>query len=128
MATVPSSFLLLPQRALQASARRLLFHLQLPHPAVSAPMDTVVALTSTSVKAQHLATAVALRATAVQLPVTALRDARLDLGLAFLPISLQTEPAGEHILISAKAQSMATAAARLATAAQLQNIALLAAR
>jgi hypothetical protein len=91
-------------------------------------MDPVVALTSTSVRAQHLATAVALRATAVQLPVTALRDARLGLGPACLPMSRQTGLAGEHILMSAKAQSMATAVAHLATAAQLQNTALLAAR
>ena len=180
MATALSSFLLLPQRAFQASAQRLSLHPQLPHLAVSALTDLAVAPISTYVKAQHLATAVALRAsvarplvtvrraarlhsarvrtpachlmghvegpantnardlglviaaalraTAVQLPVTALLDARLDLEPVRLPTSRQTGLAEGQTVMSAKAQNLATAVAHLATVARLLDIALPAAR
>lgn len=122
-----SSFLL-PQWPVETTAQRLLFHLQLPRPAVSALTGFAVAPTSTSVKVQHLATAVALRGSAVQLPLTALPGARLDLEPARLPMSHQTGLVEVQKVLSAKVQNLATAVAQLDSVARLLHIALLAAR
>lgn len=177
VATVLSSFPLLQWPA--KSAQRLLFHPQLPHPEVSALTGLAVAPTSTFVKVQHLATAVALRgsaarplvtvkrvarlhsarvptpayhqtehaegptntnakdlvlatavalrATADRLPVTALPDARLHSEPAHLPMSRQTGPVEGQRVMSAKVLNLVTAVARLDTVARLVHTALLAA-
>lgn len=90
MATARSLFLPLPQRAFQAPVQPSLFPLQPLPQAASALTDPAAAPTSSSAKAHHLATAVALRDSAARPLATVKRAARLPSARAQTPVCLLT--------------------------------------
>jgi hypothetical protein len=117
VATALSSFLPLRLQASQARAQRSLFLPQPLHQAASALTDLAVVPTNSSVRAQPLATAVALPASAAELLATVKQAARLPSARARTPVYPPTAPAEVPTNTNAKDPGSAIAAALRVTAA-----------